>query len=479
VGDCPFGGSQEPCPTEEDSCSDEEQEAHAASDGLFGTPPQAQAAAACPAKRSSRRFRRKRHARTHKDALRQEARRLCPVDDDDSANDDLIGRGLAEFRGKELAGTVTFTVNGVQLDIEELRACSRIRVPLSTALAQKMAGGIEPTAFVALQHGRLVPLGPAARYRLQRSLGCARTADRAQWFLTAVCLGGYSVFYNFVLKAWQPMAWALSGAYAPSTEVLYVAFVPVPRRGPARGGPAMFAKLGYRELSGSSGEDALIGYVEKKSAHLKLTNVRGAGIFVIPVPANHKAFGRPGRAAEASLKAVLLHSADVMVTPSDHCAEFAAFSSSLEYLFIEARPETACNGILGATAADPLPALARALRGFSGDAGLQPQHAVASCGLDSTRVGRKHLYAWSGPLRSCLVSATAEPEAATQGTTTGPTGAATPLPRSGHFLWTRAKRPRPADHVADCLRLVRRAAARLRHSAPAIILTRSGSSSAR
>jgi len=456
--DSPAGCTQDPCPTEEDTLSDEEEEAHAVSDGLLDTSIQTPAAPPCP-KHSFRRARtRKQRPRTHKDVLRQEARHFCPVDDDDSANDDLIGRGLAIFRGKELAGTVAFTVNGAQLDIQELRGCRRTRLPLSAALAQEMAGGIEPSAFVALQHGRLVPLGPAVRYRLQRSPGCARFANRAQWLLTAVCLGGYPAFFNFVLKAWQPLAWALSGAYAPTTEVLYVAFVPVQRHGPARGGPALFAKLGYRELvNGSSGDDALIGYVEKKSPHLRLTNTRGAGIFVIPVPADHKAFGRPGRAAEASLKAALLHSRDVMVTPSDHCAEFAAFSASLEYLFIEARPETVGDGVSSATVADPLPALAQALRGFSGEADLQPRRAVASVGWDSSRVGRKRLRSWSGPLQA-------------HGTTSGATDAATPLPRSGHFLWSRAKRPRPAEHVTDCLRLVRRAAARLRHSAPAILL---------
>jgi len=200
-------------------------------------------------------------------------------------------------------------------------------------------------------------------------------------------------FFNFVVGKWQPLNLATGGAYASARQVLYVAFTR------EKGRPALFVKLGFRELAdGWSGQNSLVGYLEKKSRKLRLTNAPGAGIFIFPVPESHKAFGQPGRAAEASLKTALLHNSGLVVMPSGHLAEVGTFSASLEYLFVEARAAgpgaDAC-----AASAYALAALARALREFSGDAHLMPRRAEASGGGGARR-GRKRLRPWGESLEN-------------------------------------------------------------------------------
>ena len=122
-----------------------------------------------------------------------------------------------------------------------------------------------------------------------------------------------------------------------------------------------------------------------------VTDARGAGMFVFPVPAHHDIFSRPGIAAEASLKTALLHDAHLVATPSGHQADVTAFSTSLEYLFLEARPDLyKANSKL---AAFPLALLTQSLRSFSGDASLRPQRSVATGGRGLRR-GRKRLAQW-------------------------------------------------------------------------------------
>merc|ERR1719424_2787783 len=152
------------------------------------------------------------------------------------------------------------------------------------------------------------------------------------------------------------------GPYAAVVDFLYLAFVPQKERGRVHGRTEFFMKLGYRELVRGSDHGSFVCYVEKKSAPLQLTNVPGAGIFVFEAPANHKVFSRPARAAEASLKTELLHSTELTVTPTGHCADVGSFSTSLEYFFIEA----------AGTRFETLAALTRLLRNFTYNPNLLP-----------------------------------------------------------------------------------------------------------
>jgi len=256
---------------------------------------------------------------------------------------------------------------------------------VARAAALHLAGGVLPASCVALHKGRLAAVAPeGGDFRLQRASGA--------WLLAV----DGRAFFNFAVRRWQPLAMA-HGPYSPVRELLYVAFVAeASLRGPARGTPALFVKLGYRELAEEENDDqdALIGYVEKKTAKLKITNVAGAGIFVFKVPKSHQVFARPCRAAEASLKTELLNSSDVAVTPSGHCGELGAFSASLEYMFVEDAAE-------GSAGVGPLAALTKTLRSFTGDPTLSPYSARASDGTvygGGSRKGRKRLRAWRGSL---------------------------------------------------------------------------------
>lgn len=134
----------------------------------------------------------------------------------------------------------------------------------------------------------------------------------------------------------------------------------------------------------SGDHDSIIGYLEKKSAKLQLTNVPGAGIFVFDVPRSHQVFARPGRAAEASLKTELIHCNELIVTPTGHNGDIGAFSASLEYFFLEQ----------SGSGHSPLAALTCFLQAFTSNENLLPQRAVAKIGGDM-RCGRKHLQPWS------------------------------------------------------------------------------------
>ena len=81
----------------------------------------------------------------------------------------------------------------------------------------------------------------------------------------------------------------------------------------------------------------VISYVEKKSEDLCITNKPGACICLFKVPEFHKAYDRPGRAAEVDFKTVLLNSCQFSVRPTRVSGSGEGdFSSSLEYNFVEA-----------------------------------------------------------------------------------------------------------------------------------------------
>jgi len=307
--------------------------------------------------------------------------------DDDSAEEEETSRSeWLNFRRMMLsndaedAQRIQFTTHGACLQLDGLDLCKDQSICLSNTVAMVLASGVDPSSCIALQSGRLAPLGPAQDFQLQKSNGA--------WILVA----DTHAYFNFLLRRWQPLGMATFGPYAPVADLLYVAFVPQKVRGPVHGRQALFVKLGYRELvqGEKCDHDSIIGYVEKKGEVLQLTNIPGAGIFVFDIPKSHQVFGRPGRAAEASLKTELLHSKKLTVTPSGHCGDVGAFSASLEYFFVE-ESNVGCG---------PLAVLTSFLRSFSSNASLLPQCAVASEGGGSRR-GRKHLQPWPEDLGMC------------------------------------------------------------------------------
>lgn len=284
------------------------------------------------------------------------------------------------------ASSLHLSTSGIKVFVPDLRHCAVERVGISAALAARLSGDASPERSVSLSSGRLVSFGAALAYSLilPPPSGEGECIDREGRVLVADAERQRQCFFNFLVRQWQPLQLAMSGAYADTREVMYVAFTPE-AHGPKTGMPALFVKLGYTDHSHSNGSDGLIGYIEKKSDRLQLTNVRGAGVFVFPAPADHRRFDRPGRAAETSLKTALLNSDALLVTPTGHRAEVAAFSASLEYLFLEAAP---------GAAAGPLAALTAALRNFSGVENLQPRRAAAGAGGGQRR-GRKRLVDWA------------------------------------------------------------------------------------
>lgn len=337
-----------------------------------------------------------------------------PGDDDSSQEDDGIQLGwrhaLDELRTSEvsLAHRIGFSARGIHLHLPSLKGYKGRIVPLSTCVALRFAEGVAPGACVGLQSGRLARWAAACDYQLQSA------AEAQGWLLVA----DSRAFFNFVLRRWQPLSLA-KGAYSTVRELVYVAFTPARNAGPAGGGPALFVKLGYREIQEDEDGDyaALIGYVEKKSRRLQLTNVEGAGIFIFSAPESHGVFARPCRAAEASLKTELLHSEEVLVTPSGHLGDVGAFSASLEYLFVEAPPGSSQL---------PLQALTQLLRSFTGDLALSPQLCSTASDGGSIRRGRKRLRPWPQQLAARRKSIGAEHLASPQ----RPAGLAAAVPAS-------------------------------------------------
>jgi len=333
------------------------------------------------------------------------------------------------------ARSIQFTTHGICVQFEGLQHCRDHIVPLSETVAMVLAGGVEPQSCFALQSCRLALFGRAEVYQLQRSC--------TGWLLVAVrcSASDASACFNFVLRRWQPLTMMTHGPYAPAADLLYLAFVPQKLCGPVHSRPTLFVKLGFRELvrGENSDHDSLIGYIEKKSDTLQLTNVAGAGLFVFEVPQNHHIFARPGRAAEASLKTELLHCSELSVTPSGHCGEVGSFSASLEYFFIE---ESKVH-------TGPLAALTRLLRSFTGNPSLLPQRAVAfdSGGL---RRGRKHLQQWPRTLDvgDASESSCGDADCGYRAPLRVIDNAASTMPSPSKHLRSRAKRAQLGGRVA-------------------------------
>lgn len=270
---------------------------------------------------------------------------------------------------------------GIHLFVDALEAHKDATVPLSYGAAMAFAGKIDPSTCVALQSGRLARVderGGDRRYELQ--------LDGTGYLLLTT---PPKLFFNFVIGRWQPACLAKAAYTSGSKELLYVAFRPAAIPGPSGGGPALFVKLGYRELPEDEGEAELVSYVEKKTQLLRLTNAAEAGIFIFEVPSSHSGFARRCRAAEASLKYAFPQSDEVVATPTNDRGEVDHFSTSLEYFFVEA-PSSSCG------VEPPLVGLTRLLRTFAGTPTLSPWRVAAAEG--EIRSGRKRLCAWPATL---------------------------------------------------------------------------------
>ena len=220
-----------------------------------------------------------------------------------------------------------FQVRGILVELENLQA-EEEHVAISKTLAEQLTGGVACDVRV-LHSGRLMKISPES-FRLSLPRGAAQQKGRL--------LCSERCFFNFLMKRWQPMA-GLS-AYLRAEPVLYCAFRPL--------GDALFLKVGYRALG--KNQAAIINYLETKTEKLRITNVAGAGVFIMPLPLSHRCFPDPARAAEESLKSAIRC---LPVTPTGHKGEFAAFSHSMEYYFLKE--------------ANSLKLLQEALRSFSQD----------------------------------------------------------------------------------------------------------------
>ena len=311
---------------------------------------------------------------------------ICEVHDDDSQVD-TCQVGQPDFpevqktllRDEDLqAGLLSFTVRGIFVELEVLKNNTRMRIEISNAVADYLTDGARRLLgeVRVLQHGRLA--------RLPESASCALVLPLVH-VQSDAALGGRilscnNVFFNFLLKQWQPMS--RLGVYMPGGHVLYCVFTPAD--------DALFIKVGYRAL-GESKRETIIAYVEKKTERLRITNVPGAGIFVMPLPQTHKCFADPAKAAEESLKSAIRASPWIIASPSSYNGELISFSQSMEYYFIKAQ----------AGEGSSLQALVNTLKDFTGDPNLQPLRSLMTPG--PFRAGRRRLYDWKGSYESPIL----------------------------------------------------------------------------
>ena len=84
---------------------------------------------------------------------------------------------------------------------------------------------------------------------------------------------------------------------------------------PSSGSQMLFFKLGYNDLHEHSPPSRLIGYIEL-GKKVQIVDKDGVCLFAFEISASHRNFPKPGRAAEASLKASLMNCQYISVQPS-------------------------------------------------------------------------------------------------------------------------------------------------------------------
>jgi len=299
------------------------------------------------------------------------------VDDDSEecvARRDFCRRRQQLVTGSvERASLIKFSSQGIFVYVMGILGCQARNIPVSKVVAQRLAGTL-PTDARVLKKGKLSRIADGAhRFKLTLPAKIPGVGQSCQRGRLLIC---DSVFYNFATQRWQPTA--RLGAYMPPRYTLYCAFVPQD--------DLLFIKIGYRALTDKKTE-TILAYIEQKTKRLRITNVPGAGLFLIPLPTSHEDFEDPARAAEESLKSDICGSQLLQACPSSCNMEFTTFSSSLEYFLVKAR--------VGNQSGSTLDALTATLRDFSGDPKLRPFRAVATRRSGHVRTGKRKLVCWS------------------------------------------------------------------------------------
>ncbi|CAE7234824.1 Jmjd8, partial [Symbiodinium sp. KB8] len=229
-------------------------------------------------------------------------------------------------------------------------------IPISKVVAKHLAGSL-PTDARVLKGGRLCRVGRKSGDQSACKLMSDDSSpgqDNSTRLL--VC---DSVFFNFAAKQWQPLS--RLGVYMSPRHLLYCAFVPTDN--------LLFIKVGYRAMADKR-DEPILKYIEQ-TKRLHITNIAGAGVFLMPLPKSHEVFKDPARAAEESLKSAIRCSKVLHASPSGRNMEFVTFSSSLEYFLVKSKEGEAREG-------SALQALTQTLRDFTGDGELRPLRAVAA-----------------------------------------------------------------------------------------------------
>jgi hypothetical protein len=273
---------------------------------------------------------------------------------DEAAQDRLDGEVVANpaLPLESCHEQLSWQAHGVGVKVDGLTASS---LPIASALAMLMTKGHPP------------PDGGLETFRLQRH----KHINGAHLLVSSG-----SHWFNFLIQKWQKLA-CVSKYAGRRRQILYAAFVP-------QDDALLFLKFGFYTLKreGATGttSDELISYLEKKTKKLSLTNVSGAGVFVMTLPTNHKTadFSDVAKAAEESLKSILCDASELRVEPTGCQGDDLCLASS-EYLWVRS----------SASNLTPLQSLTQVLRGFSGDPMLEPQCAIAQ-----RRGGRKSLVPW-------------------------------------------------------------------------------------
>lgn len=275
------------------------------------------------------------------------------------------------------ASSIRFSTRGISVHVQGIEHNTTKCIPISKVVAKHLAGSL-PTDARVLKGGRLCRVGRKSGDQSACKLMSDDSSpgqDNSTRLL--VC---DSVFFNFAAKQWQPLS--RLGVYMSPRHLLYCAFVPTDN--------LLFIKVGYRAMADKR-DEPILKYIEQ-TKRLHITNIAGAGVFLMPLPKSHEVFKDPARAAEESLKSAIRCSKVLHASPSGRNMEFVTFSSSLEYFLVKSKEGEAREG-------SALQALTQTLRDFTGDGELRPLRAVAAPPSKKYgRSGRRRLLPWSEKL---------------------------------------------------------------------------------
>ncbi|CAE7499769.1 unnamed protein product [Symbiodinium natans] len=312
------------------------------------------------------------------------------IDDDSEGDAGSINRRRLLTDSPACASSIRFSTAGISVHVQGIQSYRKKNISISNVVALHLAGSLPLADARVLKGGRLRRVGDDSRTALCRlTLLEGRTIPQNSQSSQSRGLGRLlvcdSVFFNFAAEQWQPIS--RLGVYMSPRHTLYCAFVPTD--------DLLFIKVGYRAMSEKRAE-SILPYIEHKTKRLRITNVAGAGVFLMPLPRSHEAFDDPARAAEESLKSAIRCSKVLQASPSGCNMEFVTFSTSLEYFLVKSKESKESKEGSAGSAGSALQALTQTLRDFSGDQGLLPLRAVATPpSKQHGRSGKRRLVAWS------------------------------------------------------------------------------------